>query len=235
MMYERILKSIIVDGIDKLTADTNKLYSILVNSLGLSETEAESFTTYWENDDNRSYRGPPHVFLGYPRNSEKDRFPGYFITLTGESEAERFLGDHIGQVETMGSSGNPRGTPIKGRFYNQQFTILDIAQNPDVCAVYYHLLRLFILSGQDALRAEGVMDVSTQGADLAPNKQWMPDGYFIRSLSVTLMVEDCYEVDDGHGRAWKLDGVHVDRSGAPGEDVGNVKTLVYPYTAEDEP
>lgn len=238
-MIERILFQAIQNGIDAYTANPVDIEQLFTNaelpnpSFGLSLAEAQKIRAYWENTDDVQHHGAPQVQHGYPHGDSN--FPGYFITLVSENEETHFLGDETGQLLDDPGAAN-YGAPIQGSIWKHQFTILVIAQHPDITLYYYQLLKS-ILVGQDGfLKGCGLIHLHYSGGDLAPDKNWMPAGFYARRFTVDCSTEYNQVTPDGIGRAFKVAGIHVDAQGAPGEDTGGVKTLVTiadPFTVEE--
>ncbi len=229
-MIERALKNLLVAGVEDLTANPARLKDLLVNTAGLSESEADEWVTFWSAPAD-SRRGAPGIHHGYPR-TKGVAFPAIYILLTADNETGKHLGDVAGSIQTLGGEIGI-GKDVRGSFYTQVYTMLVMAQHPDVCVVYYQILKSLLYAIDDALIVAGSLGTTISGGDMSPDKSWVPDGYFVRQLTLTIDTEFCLGVDDNLSRAWKIDGLHINKEGAPGQDVGPVRTLVTPY--EEEP
>jgi hypothetical protein len=60
------------------------------------------------------------------------------------------------------------------------------ADHPDVCIVYYHLIKFIIMSAHATLEANDVEDLTFNGRDMAPDPRYLPDDLFTRLLTVTV-------------------------------------------------
>lgn len=215
-MIERILFNAIQNGIERLTADPSIIEDMFVEIHGLEASEAAKIRAHWEEHI-------PDLHHGYARTDSD--FPGFFIVLTGENEAQHWLGEEPAQF-LDDPADNRYGAPINGSIWKSNFNVLVYAQNPDECLYYYQILK-FILIQQDAYLKEcGLLFVHYNGGDMAPDQSWMPAGLFLRRFTLDVQSEYNQITPDGVGRAWKVAGIHIDASGAPGEDVGGVQTLI---------
>jgi hypothetical protein len=228
-VIERFLFQAIKDGIDEVTADPASIERLFTDaevpnpSFGIGAVEAARVRSYWENDDDLTNRGAPVVQHGYPHGESE--FPGFFLTLTGENEETHFMGDETGQLLDDPSVAN-YGAPISGSIWKHQYTILVITQHIDITLYYYQLLKSFLVAKDKFLKGCGLLHLSYSGSDLAPDKAWMPAGFFVRRFTIDCSTEYNQVTPDGFGRAWKVGGIHVHDPGTPGEAVGGVKTLV---------
>lgn len=241
MIVERTVQNFLNDGIQTLLSES-LLFSHMLQGLGYAESEAAEVIEFWTNANKAPHKGAPSVHQGYPHVQDESRFPGYFITLTGESEDVEFLGESLGEVvgpntetiPTLGGHELQVGEALEGNFTTINLTVLVIGQQADLVIANYHILKYLIHAGKNALYERGALTVRTSGADMAPNKQWIPNGFFARALSLNIQQQVCYRVSDGEGRAWQLDGAFVNRNASPLQDdsVGDVRTNVDAYTEE---
>ena len=226
-MIERIIYTAIEQGLAVLNADPRAISDLFKGQLGLAQAEAEKIRLLWVDDqaetDESKRRFIPSLNHGYP-HGEVD-FPGFFITLTSEGEETHFLGDETGQY-LDDPSDEDYGSPIVGSIWEQTTTILVVAQHADVTVYLYQLLKAILVSQDAFIKSCGAIKAHYSGGDMAPDKSWTPAGFFVRRMTINTSTEYNVVVPDGMGRAWKVAGIHLEASGAPGELTGGVKTLV---------
>ena len=232
-MIERLLFQALTAGIAQFQTSPDDVSELFQKQHALTKDEADKIQGLWESDvaetDERKYRLLPSVNHGYPHGDAN--FPGYFITLTGEQQTQRFLGDEVGQF--LDDPADPDfGSYVDGAIWKHSYTILILAQHADVVLYLYQMAKAFITLQADFLKSCGILNLFFSGADMAPDPTWMPSGFYARRLTVEMESEYNLTVPDTEGRAWKVAGVHVDAQGAPGEDTGGVKTLV---TIDEDP
>lgn len=231
-MIENVLKRYVEAGVKDLAANPAWLRDICIGTVRMNETQADATLEFWANTDNKG-KGAPSVHHGYPRTNVQ--FPAIFLILSSDSESDVFLGDGMGTVLGGGTIGGPQeGDEVSGAIYTDVYTFLIMAQNPDICITNYNILKSILYIADKSLQEEGVLASTISGGDMAPDKKWMPDGFFFRQLTYTVKEEFCIGVKDDTARAWAVSGIHIDRNGAPGEDVGNVQTLVTTFTPGED-
>lgn len=223
-MIERVLFQIISDGIAVLK-DTPGLVTEVFTRDGLVELEeAQKIEALFQTET-------PVVVHGYARSDNK--FPLYAITLGGDQQTQSFIGDEGGFVDD--EEDPDHGADEYAAIYSMTYNLMVYAQNPDVVLYLYVLLKQVVIAGIDVLKSYGLFDIKFSGADMAPDPAWVPAGLFVRRVTITGSRE-YQQVREASklGRAWKVAGIHTDSAGAIGEDVGDVKTLVYPVNPESE-
>jgi len=228
-VIERIIYQAIQNGIDLFTAQPSRIEDLFTNAainnptFDVEAAEAARIRAYWENTADLANQGPAVVQHGYPHADSE--FPGFFITLTSENEDTQFMGREVGQF--LDDTSDPDyGSPILGSIWKHQYTVLVITQHIDFTLYYYQMLKSFFIAQDQFLKSCGLLHLSYSGGDLAPDKNWVPSGFFVRRFTVDCSTEYNQVAPDGTGRAFQVAGIHVDATGAPGEDVGGVKTLV---------
>jgi hypothetical protein len=101
------------------------------------------------------------------------------------------------------------------------------AQHPDVVLYYYQLLKQIVINGFPVFKGCGLFNLRFSGADMAPDPAWVPAGLFVRRATLTCSQEYTQTMLSSRvGRAWKVQSIHIDAQGSPGEDTGDVKTQV---------
>lgn len=220
-MIERILFNAIQNGIDGYTADPEEIVYIFNKIHGLQLTEAEAIRDLWKEK-------PPELHHGYARaNSD---FPAFHLVLTGENEDTHFLGEE--PMQFLDEGHEDHGAFVHGSIWKHTYNVLVYAQHPDVCLYMYQLLKAIFAAQDTYLKNCGVLRAHYSGSDMAPDQNWMPAGLFLRRFTIEALTEYNQVTPDAEGRAWKVAGIHVDSSGAPGEFVGT-KTLVTVSEEED--
>lgn len=220
-MIERVLFQIIKEGLAVLTSTPGLIASVFINDGVLSVAEAEKVEAL-------VVAAPPDVVHGYARADNK--FPLYAITLGGENESQRFVGDD-------GGYDPDEQEDIFAAAFTLTFNLMIYAQHPDTVLYLYRLLKYLVISGFPILKGDPTFayDLSWSGADLAPDPAW-PPGLFVRRA--TLVCSQQYQqalssstVPDA--RINRVTGIHVD-GGAPGTDNGGVLAQVYPRSEEED-
>lgn len=199
-MFERVIFNAIKNGIEGYSANPVLITELfnLVNCLSLSESE--KIREFWE-------ARPPEVHHGYAQTESK--FPAYFVTLTGENQAQQYLGNAVGEFGSR-----------HGSIYSTTVTVLVYADHPDVCLYMYQILKaIFVL--QERYIRETALTLELSGSDLAPDNGYVPNGLFARRFTVAAQTEYNIEVPANELLAFKIAGVHADPDGPP-----TVKSLV---------
>lgn len=217
MMLERLLYKAIVDGIAAVTEDPSLLVEFFECEALLEHDEAVKIKDYF-------LANPPSVIHGYARLDAK--FPLYAITLTSQGQGQSFVGDEGGFISDP--SDPEFGSDQWASIFNYTYNIITYAQNPDVVIYYFHLLQRFIIGAENLFKNDAnAYDLSYSGADMAPDSATMPAGLFMRRFQVSMSRQYTQLVEGSKlGRAWKVQGMHIDREGSVGSDVGGVRTNV---------
>lgn len=225
MMLERYVFQAITDGIAFLKANPDELLKFFEEEALLEKAEAEQIKDYF-------VANPPTVIHGYARADSK--FPIYAITLSSEAQAEGFIGDEGAFIDDP--EDKDFGTDEWAAIWSYSIGVICYTQHPDVTLYYYHLLKHFLIAAEPLFKNTGdYFDLSLQGQDMIPDAATIPAGLFLRRLQLSAKRQYTQPVIGSKlGRAWKVSGLHIDREGAPGEDVGGVNTNVGIYGVEDE-
>lgn len=221
-MIERALYDVIEAGIAYLSATPGAVTNHLVHHGFMAEDEAANIERLFQTTH------APTLAHGFARGDSK--FPLLTIVMGSEDQSQSFVGDD-GGVNVLGmDEGDPEyGADLYAAIYSYQFHVIIYTQNIDLTLAYYQLVRQMIINGLPTLRAEpyNVDNVRLSGADVAPDRELAPMGFFVRRLTLSCQREYTQPIASSTvGRAYKVAGVHTDSGGAPGEDVGGVKTLV---------
>lgn len=214
-MIQRLLYDTLKAGIETIHADMKILEQLFGDMFELSDEEIEGIKTAFTTK-------PPNVIHGYARTDSD--FPLYSIVLGNEGEAETYLGDVAGMVDDP--SSEDFGTDVLSSIWESTFQILCYTEHPDLTVYYYEIAKSILLAAD--LYSWGVVDWSLSGMDLAPDPRYIPEHLFARQLTFRGQYEfQRFDRGSRLGKAFKVAGIHVDKSGSP-SDVGGVKTLVEP-------
>lgn len=217
MMLERYVHRAITEGIAYLQANPDELLDFFQKEALLENDEAVQIKDWF-------LANTPDVIHGYARKDAK--FPLYAITLTSERQAQGFIGDE-------GAFHDDPEDPEFGAddwtaIWEYTLNIIVYAQHPDVTLYLFHLLKHFLIAAEPLFKNDGdYFDIGYSGTDMVPDPSTTPAGLFMRRLQFVAKRQYTQSVIGSKlGRAWKVQGIHVDRSGAEGRDVGGVKTNV---------
>jgi hypothetical protein len=218
-MIQRFLFSALKQGVEAITADLVLLEHIFEN-YELAENEVESIKTLWS-------AKPPTVRHGFARPD--DEFPLFALVLVDEHESETVMGDDGGIVE---DPEDPLfGADIKTSFWEHNYNIMVYSDHPDATLYWYEVAKSIMLEA--GFYDFGIYDLMLSGGDILPDPEYIPSHLFVRRLSLKASREFKRIVHTSRlGKAFKVSGIHIDRSGSP-SDPGPVKTLLVPY-AEGE-
>lgn len=211
MMLERLLFTAISDGMKVLEEDPGQVEEFFL-ALGLDAAESAKARAIFS-------AKVPTVIHGYPQGSTV--MPVVAITLMGDSEDTKFLGDE-------GAYDPDTETDEYAAIYGLSFGILIYGQHPDATLYFYHLVRAILINAHEFLEKEGALhNMRWNGADLAPDPSLIPGGVYIRRITLTASQEYTQPLAASKvGRAFKVRGIHVDARGDAGADTGGVLTQV---------
>jgi hypothetical protein len=218
-MIQRFLFSALKQGIDAITEDVTLLEAIFEN-YELAEGEVESMKTLWANK-------PPIVRHNFARPD--DSFPLFALVLVDERETDTVLADDGGIVE---EEDDPLfGADIKTSFWSHNYQVLIYTDHPDATLYWYEVAKSILLEAQ--LHNFGIYDLMLSGGDVMPDPDYIPSHLFVRRLTIKASREFQRVVHSSRlGKAFKVTGIHVDKSGALGDP--GVKTLVVPYVEGED-
>lgn len=168
-MLQRALMTVLVDGVREMLAEPEILREYFEQAHCLTEDEVNRIATLFA-------AKPPRVALGYVRGQDLEP-PQFSVVLNSESDTDRFLGDDAGVVD---------GVALEGRGWAHRYQVLVYAQNPNACAWYYELAKLYVQRGRRFLTEAGVWDFGLSGAELNPQTAFLPAGVFGRQLTVAM-------------------------------------------------
>jgi hypothetical protein len=171
--------------------------------------------TYFRADpESGEQGGPPNIIHGFPRQSGP--FPCWSIILSGDNINQQFIGDDFGVEEVDADDvdvpiidmdgqeaagiGYWIGTNLEIHTYVQWI--------PDIGLYYYHLLRAILLQSVKDLNDSGYTLKGFTGRDLIPDERYLPDGMWVRALSLT--VEGGLVGWEAWQRVTTVSGAHAD-------------------------
>lgn len=169
------VKQLVLDGVAALSANVALLAGIWK---GLADDDIAKLTAFWGEH-------PPSVLTGFARRT--DPFPCFAITLASDAQDTALLDD--GQFldeDEDADIGRETTTCV--------FRIYVFAENPDVCAAYYRVLRRILMVGKRQLESRGLYNPSLSGAELAPDPSYTPDNLFTRQVTLTVLLEESWSM-----------------------------------------
>jgi hypothetical protein len=225
-LIERLIFEVVTEGIAYLKDTPGAITRFFKKQDLLSDEEIALLEDLFIN------KMTPTVIHGYARDNAK--FPVYAITLGSENETQAFIGDEGAFIDDEESPDF--GADEFAAIFGYQFNLMVYAQNPDVTLAYYQLLKQMVINGFPKFKANGLFDLRFSGADMAPDPAWVPAGLYVRRATLSCSREYTQPWTSSKlGRAWKVQSIHIDAAGAPGEDVGGVLTHVtFPDGATEE-
>lgn len=222
-MIHRILHDVLTDGIAVIKADITLLEELFAEHYEIEATETAAIREYFEANGF-------NVINGYARSDSV--FPLVSIVMASEGESQNFLADDAGQI--LDEDDPYVGADIEAAIWEHVFHLYVFTGNPDITAAYYELVKVVLLAGLDTFTEDGCFAYHMSGMDLAPDPRYVPEHLFVRQLVFKCQREfQRVDKDSRLTKAFQVGGIHIDSSGSPG-DVGGVKTLVTPYSEDDD-
>lgn len=218
-MIQRYLYDTLVAGIEEIQKDPTILDDIFRVNYCLSQAEVDSIKEAFA-------ASPPNVIHHYARSESE--FPLYSIVLESEQESEHYIGDDAGMID---EPDDPLfGADRIASIFTHDYTILTYTEHPDLTLYYYEIAKAIFLVAP--LKSLGLFNTHISGMDLMPDPRYIPDHLFVRRMSFKADREfERIDRDSKLGKAFRVEGIHVDSSGSP-SSVGGAKTLVTPYLDE---
>lgn len=220
-MIQRFLYDTLKAGIEEILKEMSILDDIFRVNYCLERDEVESIKTAFETN-------PPNVIHHYARSESE--FPLYSIVLESENESEHYIGDDAGMID---EPDDPLfGADRIASIFTHDYSILTYTEHPDLTLYYYEIAKAILLVAP--LKSQGLFNTHISGMDLMPDPRYIPDHLFVRKMSFQADREfERIDKDSKLGKAFRVEGIHVDSSGSP-NSVGGAKTLVTPYGVLDE-
>ncbi|MFA4944444.1 MAG: hypothetical protein WC789_07060 [Lentisphaeria bacterium] len=224
-MIHRLVHQVVKTGMNAFLADARMVDDLFTELFALPVEEVESIRTYLQSHTLRVVNGYPRVDVNPPLVA---------IILSQEGEDEHFLGYLAGMVDEDGDPAM-RGAEVQGSSWKHTFQLPVVTEHPDVTAAYYEALKTVLIAGIPTLVEGGCWGFQLSGAELAPDPRYIPEGLFVRQLTLSLNAPFLYfNRASALGKAFQVSGLHVDRSGSP-SDPGAVKTNIGVFAeGEDE-
>lgn len=222
-MLHRYIYGVLQDGVQAFVDNPSLLDDLFRWEYNLEDEEIHTIKEYFA-------KYPPNVATGYMRRDSK--FPCITIVLGGETEAEQVMDRYMGRVDPDDPMTEHDGEEIAGSIWQYVFHVFVYTEHPDVTEYYYEVVKSILQLAHEQLTDYGVFDIVLSGMDLAPDIQYLPEHLFVRQLQIQCKRENHHVLANSLvGRAFKIAGVHVDKSGSP-RDAGEVKTLVTVRTVD---
>lgn len=214
-MIQRFVHNALTSGFAAIARDITILEDFFLNEYELEREEVAAIRKFFENS-------PPDIIHGFPRSNTK--VPCVAIILGQEGESTNFIGDDGGIDEDPDSE--TFGADIETALWRHTFQLMVCAEHPDVALYYYELVKHIMLTAGDYFVEKGMLGFEFAGADLMPDPRYAPENLWVRQLTFTAQREfQNLDKSSRLGKAFKVAGIHIDKSGSSG-DVGGVKTLV---------
>lgn len=219
-MIQRILFDTLKQGVDAIVADPS-LIDLIFEDYDLSATEIDAIKTLWA-------AKTPTVKHQYAHTD--DDLPIYSLILQNEQEAELFIGDDGGLIEV--ATDPLHGADVKVSNWDHTYQIWIYTEHPDHTIYNYEIAKAIFITAN--LGLSGLFRLHYSGGDLPIDPRYIPAHMVVRHFTVKASAEfRRVDRDSRLGKAFRVEGIHLDKSGSA-SDVGDVKTLVTPYTAGEE-
>lgn len=225
-MFERILFSTLTENLRKLAGNARALKAFTDTIAGLNEKLNEPERVQ---DLIKAFAAQEKpVIHGYARDDTE--FPCWSIVLANGTEDLRFLSDETGD-------NDDDGHPIKESIWSNTYQVLVYSKHPDVCLYFYKLAKaLFLQSRTEMIELGGMVNVGTvSGAELQPDRVYLPAFLFVRALSITVLEEDegvpDLALNDEPLPATAVGGLHIRDDSRPPDGVSH---NIFVYTDESE-
>lgn len=175
------VKKLVEDGVTTISANVALLDGIW---RGLDAGDIAKLKEHWTNH-------PPTVLTGFARR--EGPFPCFAVTLQSDSNDTTLIGD--GEMVDLDVLDPDEDETIGRETTSCTFRIYVFAENPDVCAAYYRVLRRILQVGKRRLESRGLYNPVLSGAELAPDASYTPDNLFVRQVTLVVLVEDSWSME----------------------------------------
>lgn len=222
-MFERALYDILTESLQRVV-ERPTVMSAFLDSLPLDQDLGEREAVQRIIEEFAAHTRP--VIHGYARTDT--HMPVWSIVLAMDTEDVRPIGDETDEDDDDGQ-------PIKGSVFKSTYQVLVYSEHPDVTLYLYQLIRAILIARRSDLTARaGVLNVTNlAGAELSPDRIWMPEHLFVRAVSLGADAEvrglpglTDLPSDDQGLRAGRVVGVHVNDPGRPPDGLSH---RVTPY------
>lgn len=214
-MIQRFIFSALERGIAQMKADPKLLEQLFLEVYELEQAEVDAIAQVFTTKT-------PDVIHGFARSDTK--VPVIAIVLGNETETDKWLHDDAGTVDDP--EDEDHGADILSSIWQHHYNILVYTEHPDVTSYYYEIAKSILIASNRFFTERDLYDVDISGMDLAPNAQYLPEHLFVRQM-VFRCNREFRRIDrlSRLGRAFRVGGIHVDRSASP-NDPGEVNTNV---------
>ena len=220
-MLQRLIYKRLKEGIDIILAKPKILEQLFGELFELDSSEVDKIKTAFQTKT-------PNVIHGYARTDSD--FPLYSIVLGNEMETDHYLSDDAGMIDDP--QDPDFGADRLSSLWDSTFQILCYTEHPDLTTYYYEIAKSIFITAD--FYSWGVLEYHFSGMDLAPDPRYIPEHLFVRQITFKAKYEfERVDFDSKLNKAFKVAGIHVDKSGSP-SDVGGVKTLVKPVGILEE-
>lgn len=186
-LVESTIKRILVNGMDDIRADIDKLAEIF----DYSELEDAFDSEDLEGFKNYIRSNKIAVRLSYPKGTTP--LPCFSVTLGAMEEITKFQGDVIGREPITIDSKNYRQTN-KGAYYRKTYKIMPWAkQSSELTILLFYLAHYLLFMNKGYLNRIGVEDVNFSGFDIEPAEQFYPEFVYTRPLMLMCQVPTIFE------------------------------------------
>jgi len=217
-MIQRFLYTALKTGLEAFKTDPNYVDDLFKDLYSLGDTEVAAIHTLFREKT-------INIYHSYARSDAE--FPCFSIVLADEGEAQSVLGDIAGQITDPDDPDYPADE--FSSIWQHKYLVLVYSEHPDVTQYMYEAAKSIFIAALGPLADEGLFEVSLSGGEVAPDPRYIPEHLFVRQLTFSCQREfQRTDFVSKLGKAFKVAGIHVDKSGSP-SDVGGVKTLVKAY------
>lgn len=220
-MIQRYLYDTLKQGVQEILGEMSIIDDIFRVNYCLEQSEVDSIKTAFQ-------ANPPNVIHHYARSESE--FPLWSVVLESEEESEHYIGDDAGMID---EPDDPLfGADRIASIFTHHYAILTYTEHPDLTLYYYEIAKAILVVAP--LKSQGLFNTHLSGMDVMPDPQYIPEHLFVRKMRFSADREfERIDKDSKLGKAFRVEGIHVDSSGSP-SSVGGAKTLVTPYGVLDE-
>lgn len=216
-MIQRFLYTTLKTGLENVKNDLTILDDLFIQLYELERSEVEAIKTAFQSK-------PPGVIHGYARLDTD--FPVFSIVLQSEQEEEHYMSDDAGMLDDVDDPDY--GADRISAIWSHNYNILCYTEHPDLTLYYYEIAKAIFMTAD--FNSLNLFNVHVSGMDLMPDPRYIPEHLFARQMMFKASMEfERIDRSSKLGKAFRVRGIHVDKSGSP-SDVGGVKTLVDPIS-----
>ncbi len=125
------------------------------------------------------------------------KFPAIHIVLPGENSEPGGLGFDRGYVDEIVDERENTYSDVLSRRFSSKYDLVIHSDNMIEVVLLYHLLRSMLISGFAALLNTGLEDLRFSGTEVSLYRDIVPQGHFMRVLSLSFSYESVVpEIDD---------------------------------------